>query len=104
MSENAKQNLNGAALLVLSTILGITVAFLGWTAKTVYELHAEIATINNQQKVNTAAIQEIRDKGSPIIQAVMVRLDTLQASQVRIERSLEDSRRVVEEHLRNSKP
>jgi len=104
MGENQKQNLNGAALLVMATILSVTVAFLGWTAKTVYELHAEVATIRNQQLVNTEGIKEIQIRGSPVIQAVMVRLDTLQAGQVRIERVLEESQKRIEAHILNSKP
>lgn len=77
-------------LIILSTALTITVGFLCWTANTVYTLNAELAVVRTQQIVNTQAIKDIQDKGSPIIQAVMVRLDTLQAGQVRIEKALDE--------------
>ena len=90
MSENQKQNLNGAVLVVLSTILGVTVAFLGWTAKSVIAMSSEMAALKQQVSITVNDVQSLKDRGSPILQAVMVRLDGIQAGQTRIEKSLED--------------
>ena len=59
-------------------------------------MYDKIATIHNQQIVNTDAIKEIQQHGSPVIQAIMVRLDSLQAGQARMEKSLDD-------HMRTNK-
>jgi hypothetical protein len=95
MSENTRQQVNGAVLLVMSVILTASVAFLAWVAQTVYNMHGELAAVKNQQTINSQAIKDIQDKGSPIIQAVMVRLDNLAAGQSRIERSLEQHMKPV---------
>lgn len=100
MSEQTKTSINGAILIVLSVVLTASVAFLAWTAQAVYNLNAEMATIRRQQDVNTESIKDINQRGSPVIQAVMVRLDNLQAGQARIENK-------IDEHMKthnNQKP
>ena len=89
--------MNSVWLTVVTSILAATVAFLGWTAQTLYGLNAEVATIKRQQDTNTESIKAIQDHGSPIIQAVMVRLEELQKGQARIEKALDD-------HMKEKRP
>ena len=90
MSEQQKTNLNGAVLIVMSVVLTASVAFLAWTAQAVYNLNAELSSVKRQQDVNTVSIKDINDKGSPLAQVIMVRLEELNKGQSRIEKALDE--------------
>ena len=90
VSESNKQSVNGAVLIVLSVVLTASVAFLAWTAQSVYNLNAEMSGMKNQIQVNTTRLTDIEQHGSPIIQGIKVQLEVLTAGQVRIEKKLDD--------------
>jgi hypothetical protein len=104
MSDQTKSNISSAILLVVAITLAATVTLLSWTAQAVYNLHADISSIQTLQSVNSEAIKEIQNKGSPIIQAVLARLDALTISQLRIERSIEKQEAVLEQHTKITRP
>lgn len=67
-----------------------TVTLLGFTARAVYDLNAQVCAMKTQITVNGERITSIELHGSPVIQAIMVRLDALQSGQVRIEKAIDD--------------
>lgn len=102
MNDSQKQIINGTALVVISTILTIAVAFLCWTARSVYELHANQAAANQQAATMAADIKDLKDKGSPIVQSLMARLDSLTAGQARMESAQLRIEAALVEHMKES--
>lgn len=90
MSDSQKQNVNVVALTIISVLLAGTVALLGFTARAVYDLNAQVCAMKTQIAVNSDRLTAIEQHGSPVIQAIMVRLDTLQSGQTRIEKMIDD--------------
>jgi hypothetical protein len=90
VSEQQKEKIAGAYLLVLSVTLAGTVTLLGFTARAVYDLNAQLAMVRERQNMHTEELREIQTRGSPAVQSIMVRLDNLAAGQARIEKALDE--------------
>ncbi len=81
---------SAVVLVIISVILTASVAFLGWLAQTVYNLHSTVAVIQNQQNVNTLALRDLQEHGSPVVREVLAEIRNLKEGQARIEQSIKD--------------
>lgn len=80
---------HGVRQIITEIVLTAAVAFQAWTAQTFYQMHADTASLKVKVESNDVRISTIEQRGSPVIQGITVRLDSLQASQTRIENHFE---------------